>query len=112
MYDEFNGGLCRRSRSAATCATRIWPDAPPHERALIGDASMDYRHDLPTSSVDLVPTYFKFEAVFSSLGQDLVANESWYSRELNLVLPNEGEDMPSIVPSRILPVRRRTWMPS
>jgi peptidase C25-like protein/flagellar hook capping protein FlgD len=102
VYDEFNGGLKsplairRYMRHAYLAWTPRLMNA-----LLIGDASMDYRHDLPTSSVDLVPTYFKFEAVFSSLGQDLVANESWYSRELNLVLPVDGEDMPSIVLSRI-----------
>ena len=102
VYDEFNGGLksplaVRRYLRHAYLA---WTPRLLFT-LLIGDASMDYQHQLQASSADLLPTYFKFEAVFGPLGQELVSNESWYSRNLTLPVPVDGEDQPSIVLSRI-----------
>ena len=102
VYDEFNGGL--KSPLAVRRYLRhgylAWTPRPLHV-LLIGDASMDYQHQLPTSSADLLPTYLKFEAVFGPLGQELVSNESWYSRNLTVAVPVDGDDLPSIVLSRV-----------
>lgn len=83
LYDEFNGGI----KSAAAIrryflyAYRNWTPRPSFA-TLLGDASMDYRHDLAASGVDWVPTYVAFETVQGPNGSELVANDSYYAFNL------------------------------
>ncbi|MBI4364405.1 MAG: hypothetical protein HY568_03160, partial [Candidatus Latescibacteria bacterium] len=79
VYDEFNGGI----KSAAAIRRyllhgyRAWTPRPAFA-ALLGDASIDYRHHLSTSAVDWVPTYLAFEAIAGPNGAELVANEAFF----------------------------------
>ena len=102
VYDEFNGGVksALALRRYFRHAYLTWTPRLLHA-LLIGDASMDYQHDVPTSSADLVPTYLKFETISGPTGAELVAHDSEYSLNLDSVLPADGDYLPSIILSRI-----------
>jgi hypothetical protein len=102
VYDEFNGGI----KSAAAIrryllyAYRNWPQRPSFA-ALLGDASMDYRHDLAASSVDWVPTYMAFETIQGPSGSELVANDSYYSFNLGGGSTPAAQVTPSVFLGRV-----------
>jgi hypothetical protein len=102
LYDEFNGGI----KSAAAIrryllyAYRNWPQRPSFA-ALLGDASMDYRHDLGASSVDWVPTYMAFETVQGPTGSELVANDSYYAFNLGGGSTPAAQVTPSLFLGRV-----------
>jgi len=79
IYDEFSGGI-----KSGTAIRRYFQHAydawtpRPSFACLLGDASMDYRHDLAASSVDWVPTYMAFETIAGPNGAELVANDARY----------------------------------
>ncbi len=79
VYDEFSGGVKSGTaiRRYFQHAYNAWTPRPSFV-VLLGDASMDYRHDLTTSSVDRVPTYLAFESVAGPTGAELAASDARY----------------------------------
>ena len=102
VYDEFNGGVksALAIRRYFRHAYLTWTPRLLHA-LLVGDGSMDYQHDVASSSADLVPTYLKFETISGPTGAELVAHESEYSLNLSSILPADGDFLPSIILSRI-----------
>ncbi|MGH7681809.1 MAG: C25 family cysteine peptidase, partial [Candidatus Eiseniibacteriota bacterium] len=102
VYDEFNGGVksARAIRRYLRHAYLTWSPAPSFV-VLAGDASMDYRRRLPTSSVDWVPTYLQFEPISGPQGSEQVAHDSHYTLNLSAVLPSDTDFVPSLFLARI-----------
>ena len=102
LYDEFNGGV----KSAAAIrryllhAYSTWTPRPSFA-ALLGDASMDYRHDLAASNVDWVPTYMAFETIQGPSGSELVANDSYYAFNLGGGSTPAAQVTPSLFLGRV-----------
>jgi hypothetical protein len=99
VYDEFSGGLksAQAIRRYFEYAFQNWTPRPSFA-VLAGDASMDYRHDLPQSSVDWIPTYLEFETISGPQGIELVASDPFYS----LNLANASGGVSAFVPSIFL----------
>ncbi len=99
VYDEFNGGIksARALRRYFQHAYDTWSPRPSFV-VLLGDASMDYRHNLPESAVDWVPTYLAFETIGGPNGNELVANDPYYV----LNLAGGASDTASVMPGFIL----------
>jgi len=102
VYDEFNGGVksARAIRRYLHHAYLAWSPAPSYV-ILAGDASLDYKHETPTSGVDRVPTYMAIETILGSHGHEQVAQDSYYSLSLSSPLPNDFQFVPSVSLSRI-----------
>jgi len=102
VYDEFNGGI--KSAQAIRRYLRhgylAWTPRPTFV-VLAGDASMDYKHRLPTSGVDWIPTYLQFESIIGPPGAELVAHDSHYSLNLSAVVPGDSDYVPSVFLARI-----------
>jgi hypothetical protein len=105
IYDEFSGGI-----KSGTAIRRYFQHAydawtpRPSFAALLGDASLDYRHDLlvPTeSSVDWVPTYLAFETIAGPGGAELCANDSRYVLNLGGGGTSAAQYTPSLFLGRI-----------
>jgi hypothetical protein len=79
IYDEFNGGIksAIAIRRYLQHAYNAWAPRPAFV-ALLGDGSLDYRHDMAASAVDWVPTYMAFETIAGPNGAELVANDPRY----------------------------------
>ncbi len=102
IYDEFNGGVksARAIRRYLRHGYRAWTPRLTFV-VLAGDASLDYKKRLATSSVDRVPTYLKFESIAGPQGSELVAEDSYYSIDLDLPEPTETEILPDLMLGRI-----------
>ena len=102
VYDEFNGGVksARAIRRYLHHAYQAWSPRPSFV-VLAGDASMDYKHHLATSSVDWIPTYLQFEPIAGPQGNEVVANDSHYSINLSAAVPSDVDFVPSVFLSRI-----------
>lgn len=102
VYDEFNGGVksARAIRRYLRHAYVTWSPAPAFV-ILAGDASMDYKHRLPTSGVDWVPTYVQFESIAGPAGAEQVAHDSHYTLNLSAVIPSDTDFVPSLFLARI-----------
>ncbi|MGE5177973.1 MAG: C25 family cysteine peptidase, partial [Bacteroidota bacterium] len=102
IYDEFNGGLksARAIRRYLRHAYLTWTPGPMYV-VLAGDASLDYRQHLPQSSFDWVPTYFKFSTIPDNYGNELVAQDTYYSLNLSVIEPGDGDFVPSLSLTRI-----------
>jgi len=102
VYDEFTGGVKSGTaiRRYFQHAYNAWSPRPSFA-ALLGDASMDYRHDLAVSSVDRVPTYLIFESVIGANGRELVASDPRYVLNLGGGLTPAAEATPGIFLGRI-----------
>jgi hypothetical protein len=102
VYDEFNGGI--KSAGAIRRYLRhgylTWTPRPTFV-VLAADASMDYNHHLPSSSVDWVPTYMQFEVITGPTGAELVAHDSHFSLNLAAVVPGDSDYVPSLFLARI-----------
>src|SRR5205823_7156909 len=102
VYDEFSGGI-----KSATAIRRYMKHSylswTPRASfvTLLGDASMDYRHDLLTSSVDWIPTYLAFESVAGPTGAELVANDSRYVLNLGGTPGGTAAFTPSMLLGRV-----------
>jgi len=102
IYDEFSGGV-----KSATAIRRYFQHAydtwtpRPSFVALLGDASMDYRKDLPQSSVDWVPTYLAFEVISAPEGAQLVAQDARYVLNLGRGTSSPAQNTPSIFLGRV-----------
>jgi hypothetical protein len=68
---------------------------------LAGDASFDYRHDMPASGVDWVPTYMNIETIQGPRGFEQVAHDSYYSMDLSVPLAAPFALVPSVSLARI-----------
>ncbi len=79
IYDEFNGGIksALAIRRYFQHGYDTWTPRPSFA-CLLGDGSLDYRHDMAASSVDWVPTYMAFETIAGGNGAELVANDARY----------------------------------
>lgn len=101
VYDEFNGGLksARAIRRYLRNAYLNWSPRPTYV-LLLGDGSLDYRHSMPTSAVDWIPTYLRFETIPDSRGLELVAHDSYYSLGLSNI-DMGGSLAPSVFLGRI-----------
>ena len=103
IYDEFNGGIKspRAIRRYVRHGYLEWTPRPAYV-VLAGDGSMDYRNEISGSGTDWIPTYFIFETVLgSSRGVELVANESYFSLDLQSPLPGPFDYDPDVMLSRI-----------
>ncbi len=102
VYDEFNGGVksARAIRRYIRHAYLAWTPKPTFV-VLAGDASMDYKGHLVTSSVDWIPTYLQFETIPGPQGVELVANDSHYSINLSAVVPGDIDFVSSVFLARI-----------
>jgi len=102
IYDEFNGGIksARAVRRYLRHAWLAWTPRPLHV-ILVGDGSLDYRKHLPESSVDWVPTYYKFSTISDNYGNELVAQDPYYSLNLASVEPGAGDFVPSVSLTRL-----------
>jgi len=102
IYDEFNGGIKSgiAIRRYFQHAYDTWTPRPAFA-GLLGDASVDYRHDMPASSVDWVPTYLAFETIAGPNGAELVANDSHYVLNLGRGGTTAAQFTPSIFLGRI-----------
>ena len=102
VYDEFNGGVksARAIRRYLHHAYSSWSPAPSFV-ALMGDASFDYRHDMPASGVDWVPTYMNIETILGPRGYEQVAHDSYYSMDLSVPLAAPFTLVPSVSLARI-----------
>jgi hypothetical protein len=103
IYDEFNGGI-----KSATALRRYFQHAydtwtpRPSFAALLGDASIDYRKDASSSSVDWVPTYLAFETISEpTRGANLVANDARLVLNLGRGGSAPAQFTPSIFMGRI-----------
>jgi len=102
IYDEFNGGIKSGTaiRRYFQHAYDTWTPRPAFA-ALLGDGSLDYRHDMAASAVDWVPTYLAFETIAGPNGAELVANDSRYVLNLGRGGTTAAEFTPSIFLGRI-----------
>lgn len=102
VYDEFNGGVKspRAIRRYLRHAYLAWSPAPGFA-VLAGDASLDYKHEIPTSGADWVPTYFAIETILGARGFEQVAHDSYYSFNLSTPLASGFDFVPSLSLSRI-----------
>jgi hypothetical protein len=102
VYDEFSGGIKSGTalRRYFQHAYSAWSPRPSFV-VLLGDASMDYRHDLSTSSVDFVPTYLTFESVAGPTGAELVASDARYVLNLGGGSSGPASFTPSIFLGRV-----------
>jgi hypothetical protein len=102
IYDEFNGGIksAIAIRRYFQHAYDAWTPRPAFA-ALLGDGSLDYRHDMAASSVDWVPTYMAFETIVGPNGAELVANDSRYVLNLGRGGTTAAQFTPSMFLGRI-----------
>jgi hypothetical protein len=102
VYDEFNGGIKspRAIRRYLRHGFLAWTPQPLYV-VLAGDASLDYKKHLSGSSVDWVPTYFKFSTIPDNSGPELVAQDTYYSINLSSIEPGISEFVPSVSITRI-----------
>jgi hypothetical protein len=102
VYDEFNGGVksARALRRYLRHAYLSWTPRPMFV-ILAGDGSLDYRHHIPSSSADLIPTYLRFETISGPQGEELVAHDSYYALNLSLPEHSEVDFVPSVSLTRI-----------
>ena len=102
VYDQFNGGVKspRAIRRYLRHAYLGWSPAPGYA-VLAGDASLDYKREIPTSGVDRVPTYFAIETILGARGHEQVAHDSYYSFNLSTPLAIGSDFVPSLSLSRI-----------
>lgn len=101
IYDEFNGGIksAIAIRRYFQHAYDTWTPRPAFA-ALLGDGSLDYRHDMAASGADWVPTYLAFETIAGPNGAELVANDPRYVLNLGRGTGN-AQFMPSMFLGRI-----------
>lgn len=102
VYDEFNGGIksARAIRRYVRHGYLDWSPRPTYV-VLLGDGSLDYRHHLPETSIDWVPTFLRFDAIAGTAGNELVAEDPYYSLDLTQVEPAGGAFIPSVSIARI-----------
>jgi hypothetical protein len=102
IYDEFNGGIksAIAIRRYFQHAYDAWTPRPAFA-ALLGDGSLDYRHNMAASSVDWVPTYMAFETIVGPSGAELVANDARYVLNLGRGGTTAAQFTPSMFLGRI-----------
>jgi hypothetical protein len=102
VLDEFNGGVksARAIRRYLRHAYLTWTPRPAYV-VLAGDGSLDYRHEIPGSGVDWVPTYMAIETIFGSQGREQVAHDSYYALNLAAIQPSNLDFVPSVALARI-----------
>jgi hypothetical protein len=102
IYDEFNGGIksAIAIRRYFQHAYDAWTPRPVFA-ALLGDGSLDYRHDMAASSIDWIPTYMAFETIGGPNGLELVANDARYVLNLGRGGTTAAQFTPSMFLGRI-----------
>ncbi len=94
IYDEFAGGdkTPWAIQRFLADAYQTW-DPSPSYLLLGGDANEDYRHDIPFSTPDYVPTLMHFANVPGTGGKELAGTDSWYAAFLR-----PGESTNDVLP--------------
>jgi len=102
VYDEFSGGIKSGTaiRRYFQHAYNVWSPRPSFA-ALLGDGSLDYRHDMPASGADWVPTYLAFESVAGPNGAQLAAMDPVYVLNLGGGGTTTSQATPSIFLGRV-----------